>query len=66
MPALTNPVSLVKATQHYFTEEPHGRKISMDEFKALTDNDKTDFATMLRAEGYTIEPDARKDGAPRW
>jgi hypothetical protein len=55
-------VSLVKALQDFFTKDPNGRKIEMSEFKQITDEDKIEFAQMLKAEGYELEPD--KNG--RW
>lgn len=53
---LEGPVSTVKALQDFFTAEPHGRKIGMAEFKALTAQDKVDLRLMLIAEGYDVEP----------
>jgi len=47
-------MSWVKAAQHYFSADPHGRKIEMSEFKELTDADKDDLKAQLIALGYNI------------
>jgi hypothetical protein len=48
--------SFVKAAQAYFSAEPHGKKIEILEFKALTTEDKIELSEMLNAEGFTHEP----------
>ena len=48
-------ISVVKAIQTYFSAQPHGRKVEMSEFKALTDQDKDDFVQMLNDEGIECE-----------
>jgi hypothetical protein len=47
-------ISWVKALQEYFTKPPHGKKIEVPEFKALSFQDKLDFREMLIAEGYDV------------
>jgi len=50
------PISLVKACQEYFSSPPHGRKIEIPEFKALTQEDKLELREMLIGQGYNIKP----------
>jgi hypothetical protein len=49
-------ISLVKACQEYFSSPPHGRKIEIPEFKALTQEDKLELREMLIGVGYNIKP----------
>lgn len=53
---LNGEVTVVKALQDYFTSQPHGRKIEIPEFKALTQDDKSDFRDMLIDVGYDVAP----------
>jgi len=53
---MTDAISLVRAAQDYFTKDPHGRKIEISEFKALTPKDKDELRTMLIGEGYNVLP----------
>jgi hypothetical protein len=39
--------SFVKACQEYFTQEPHGRKVEISEFKALSTEDKIELSALL-------------------
>lgn len=39
--------SFVKACQAFFSVDPHGRKVSIPEFKSLTNQDKIELSTML-------------------
>jgi hypothetical protein len=48
--------SWVKELQRYMSSEPNGRKISITEFKELTEKDKKDFHDMLVAEGVDVDP----------
>lgn len=48
--------SIVAAVREYFLKEPHGRKVEVAEFKALTDKDKADLRDMLIGEGYDVAP----------
>ena len=50
------PISFIKATQEFFSTNPHGRKIEIPEFKALTESDKNDIRNMLIAEGINVAP----------
>lgn len=54
MSAPTEQLSVVKALQHYFSEQPNGRKITIEEFKALSEQDKHDFVDLLRKQGYNV------------
>lgn len=47
-------VSLVKAAQEFFSAEPHGRKIEIAEFKALTQRDRVELREMLIGAGYDV------------
>ena len=49
-------ISLVKACQEYFSSPPHGRKIDIPEFKALTQEDKVELREMLIGQGYDVKP----------
>lgn len=40
--------SFIKACQTFFTEPPYGRRVGIDEFKALTDKDKIELSAMLQ------------------
>ena len=52
---MTEPMSLVAACQDFFSKEPHGRKINIPEFKALSHEDKLELWEMLVAEGYNVK-----------
>lgn len=52
---MAEPMSLVKACQDFFSKEPHGRKIDIPEFRALSDQDKLELWEMLVAEGYNVK-----------
>lgn len=41
--------SFVKACQAFFSEPPHGRKVEIPEFKALSTQDKVELSQMLNA-----------------
>lgn len=47
-------VSFIKTMQDFFSDPPHGRKVTIPEFKALTQKDKEDFRGMLIAEGHDV------------
>lgn len=51
---LDEPVTLVKGIQHYFSSDPHGKKVEMVEFKTLTSSDKDHLENMLVEVGYKI------------
>ena len=53
---ITEQVSFVKACQDFFLTPPHGKKIEISEFKALTRQDKEELREMLIAEGYDVAP----------
>jgi hypothetical protein len=40
--------SFIKATQEFFSKPPYGRRVAIDEFKALTDQDKVELSAMLQ------------------
>jgi hypothetical protein len=48
------PMSFVKACKDFFEKPPHGRKIEITEFKALTHKDKIEIREGLVAEGYDV------------
>ncbi len=48
------PVSIVKAIQDFFTRPPFGKKVGMEEFKALTRQDKVELREMLIDAGYDV------------
>lgn len=50
------PVSFVKAAIEYFSSDPHGRKLTIPEFKELNQQDKVELRDMLIAEGYNVLP----------
>lgn len=39
--------SFVKAAQTYFSQEPHGRKVEIDEFRKLTSEDRVELSNLL-------------------
>jgi hypothetical protein len=47
-------VSFVKACQDFFTRGPHGKKLEIPEFKALTQDDKEELRLLLIDEGYNV------------
>lgn len=49
-------MSIVTAVKDYFEKEPHGRKIDIPEFKALSYQDKVEIRDLLIAEGYDVAP----------
>ena len=51
---MEQPISMVKACQEFFSKPPHGKKIEIAEFKALTREDKIELREMLIAEGYNV------------
>lgn len=52
---MTEPISFIKACQDFFTKEPNGLKISIDEFKKLTHQDRVDLRNELIRQGYNVE-----------
>lgn len=48
--------SFVSACKHFFETGPHGRKVEIPEFRALTDDDKIELREALIAEGYDVAP----------
>ena len=54
-------ISIVKAIQEYFTSEPYGCKVSIDEFKQLTQDDKNDLRDELIKLGFDVDPIAVKN-----
>jgi hypothetical protein len=48
------PMSFVKACKMFFEAPPHGRKIEISEFKALTHKDKIEIREGLIAQGYDV------------
>ena len=53
-------MSFVSACQHFFSTGKYGKKIAIQEFKALTQEDKVDLRELLIGEGYIV----RELGAP--
>jgi hypothetical protein len=51
MPAM----SFVKAMQHFFTQEPNGKKLEIAEFKGLTPDDRKELRDELIREGYEVD-----------
>jgi hypothetical protein len=49
-------ISFVKAAQEFFSAPPHGKKVEIAEFKALTVQDKVELSEMLRTIGVEHEP----------
>ena len=47
-------MSFVKACKDFFETPPHGRKIEITEFKALTHEDKVEIREGLIAQGYDV------------
>ena len=47
--------SVVQNIKKFFEAEPHGRKVSIEEFKALTEQDKRDFVQMFRDSGIDCD-----------
>lgn len=52
---MSEPMSMVAAVQDFFSKDPHGRKVTIPEYKALSDQDKLDLWEMLVAEGYNVK-----------
>jgi len=49
--------SFVKACQAYFSSHPHGKKVEIAEFKALSTQDKVELSQMLNnTPGFTHPP----------
>lgn len=53
---MAEPVSLVSAMKDFFQKDPHGRKVEIPEFRALSRQDKEELREMLIAEGYNVLP----------
>jgi hypothetical protein len=53
---MAEPVSFVRASQDFFSKSPHGRKLEIAEFKALTRQDREDLHEMLIGEGFNVLP----------
>lgn len=52
-------MKVVQALKAFFEAEPHGRKVTMDELKALDKPSRRDLAEMCCAElGVTLDADA--------
>jgi hypothetical protein len=48
--------SFVRACQDFFSGGKYGKKVSIQEFKALTEQDKVDLSVMLNSAGYDHTP----------
>jgi hypothetical protein len=48
--------SFVKAAQEYFSEQPHGRRVEISEFKELSTQDKVELSQMLIEAGVEHMP----------
>lgn len=49
--------SFVKACQAFFSQDPHGKKVEITEFKALSTQDKVELSKMLNeTPGFEHEP----------
>jgi hypothetical protein len=53
--------SLVKELQLFMSEGKYGKKISIQEFRELTDQDKVDFREMLIGEGKQVDELKKKE-----
>lgn len=51
---MSEPISFVKACQDFFLKPPFGKKVEINEFKELTQQDKIDLREMLIGEGYNV------------
>jgi hypothetical protein len=47
-------MSFVAACQHFFSTGRYGKKIAIQEFKALTQEDKQELRELLIGEGYNV------------
>jgi hypothetical protein len=47
-------MSFVAACQHFFGTGRYGKKIAIQEFKALTQEDKQELRELLIGEGYNV------------
>lgn len=53
------PLKKVEAIKRYFESDPHGRKVTMDEMRALTSDERQEIAEMAaEALGETLAPAA--------
>jgi len=48
------PVSFIRACQDFFSMGEHGRKITIPEFKDLTQKDKDELRSELIREGFHV------------
>jgi hypothetical protein len=48
--------SFVRACREFFASEPHGRKVEIAEFRALTRDDKVELRSLLIKEGIDVAP----------
>jgi hypothetical protein len=52
-------MKVVQALKAYFEADPHGRKVTMDELKALDKPERRELAEMCAAQlGVTLDADA--------
>jgi len=51
---MSEPISFVKAVQDFFSKDPNGRKVTIDELKALSPEDRKQLRDMLIKEGYNV------------
>jgi len=51
---MAEKISFVKACQEFFSKDPHGRKIEVAEFKALSYQDRLEIREMLIELGYDV------------
>ena len=51
---MAEPVSFAKACQLYFSEGKYGRKMTIQELKALTRTDREELRSLLIEEGYNV------------
>jgi len=55
-PTTEKAPTFLNQAQAFFTAEPHGRKLTIPEFKALSTEDKIELSQMLNDAGYTHPP----------
>lgn len=53
---MSEPLSFVKATKRFFESDPHGRKVEISEFKALSQEDRVELRELLIEQGLNVLP----------
>jgi len=54
------PLGSAGMIREYFGQEPHGRKVTLEEMKAFSSEERLEIAKLIAADvGMTLQPDGK-------